>query len=46
MTKNKGVRAVLLTVAMAVAVGSVSAGAGAADARPTQNKSAILGAIL
>lgn len=45
MRINRSVKAVLLTVAVAVAVGSVPAAGGAADARPSHG-TAILNAIL
>ncbi len=46
MIMNKGVRAVLMSAAVAIAVASVPAAGGAADARPGQHKGAILRAIL
>lgn len=45
MKLNKSAKAVLLTVAVAVAVGSIPAVGGAADAKPAPTK-AILKAIL
>jgi hypothetical protein len=44
--KNRGIRAALLSVAVAMAVASVPAAGGAADAKQGPTKSAILKAIL